>query len=233
MQLPTTRARRVLRRTLRGLLHRLYRPYVLWRMARPGQTRVGGRTLLTDPQVFHPTYFLSTRILIDYLRTLDLRGKRLLDMGTGSGAVGLFAESRGAVVTAVDVNPYAVALARKNADRNAARVELLESDLFAALAGRTFDVICFNIPFYPRDPRNHLEAAFFAGREFETVRSFAAGCTEFVAQDGAVVIIFSEDSGHDRILSFFTEAGLTAIDERVTRRLLEKFHTLRFRRGPR
>jgi methylase of polypeptide subunit release factors len=68
-------------------------------------------------------------------------------MGTGSGPIAVLAAAAGAVVTAADVNPHAVALARQNLARNGLAGEVLESDVFSALGGRRFDLVCFNIPF--------------------------------------------------------------------------------------
>jgi release factor glutamine methyltransferase len=201
------------------------------RIAAPSQAALYGQRLATDPEVFHPVYFLSTRVLLDGLAAGDLRGKRFLDMGTGSGPVAIFAASRGAVVTACDVNPRAVAVARDNARRNGVAVDVVESNLFQALAGRAFDMIAFNIPFYPREPRTPLEAAFFAGPDFETVRRFAADCGRFLAGDGTVVIVFSEDSGRERILAIFQAAGWVVAGERVARRLFEEFYVVRFARA--
>jgi methylase of polypeptide subunit release factors len=218
------------RKFCRRVAHLFYRPYVLWRIGKASQARLLGKTLLTHPDVFHPRCFHSTRILVGYLRTLDLAGKRFLDMGTGSGSVGIFAAAYGARVTACDINPRAVELADQNARRNGAPVEVLESNLFSALAGREFDVICFNVPFYARSPRTLLEAAFFAGPDFETVRGFVSRCTEFLAPVGVVIVIFSEDSGRDFILSIFAAAGMTPVAESASTRLFERFYVLCFRR---
>jgi release factor glutamine methyltransferase len=218
------------RRFCRRLFHRVYHPYALRQIAKP-VTRLRGRTLLTDPEVFHPVYFLSTPVFLDYLSTLAVAGKRLLDMGTGSGAIGLFAAIRGAQVTACDINPRAVSLAGENARRNGVEMEIMQSDLFASLGGRVFDVISFNLPFYRGQARSRFDAALFGGPDFETVRAFALGCREALAPGGTVVVIFSEDSGRDRILSLFGDAGLAPAEERVTRRYFERFHLVRLRRS--
>jgi release factor glutamine methyltransferase len=218
------------RRLCRRLFHRVYHRYALRQIAKP-VTRLRGRTLLTDPEVFHPVYFFSTPVFLDYLATVDVAGKRVLDMGTGSGAVGLFAAIRGGQVTACDINPRAVSLAGENARRNGVAMEIVESNLFAALPGRRFDVICFNLPFYRGHARTQFDAALFGGPDFETVRAFAAGCGEALAPGGAVVVIFSEDSGRDLILSLFTAAGFAPTDQRISRKYFERFHLVRLERS--
>ena len=74
---------------------------------------------------------------------------RLLDMGTGSGAIAVaLAHTRpDALVTALDVSEEALAVARANAETNGARVRFLRSDWFAALAGESFDLIASNPPY--------------------------------------------------------------------------------------
>lgn len=217
------------RRFCRRLFSRVYHPYALRQIAKP-TTRLRGRTLLTDPEVFHPVYFLSTPVFLDYLSTVSVAGKRVLDMGTGSGTVGIFAAGRGARVTACDINPRAVALAGENARRNGVEMEVLSSNLFASLAGRDFDVICFNLPFLAGTPRTVFERALFGGPDFETVRAFALGCRQALAPGGAVVVIFSEDSGPERIMSLFTEAGFVATHQRTALKYFERFHMLQLER---
>jgi release factor glutamine methyltransferase len=75
---------------------------------------------------------------------------RLLDMGTGSGAIAVaVAHTRpDAAVTALDVSPDALAVAQANAAANGARVRFLHSSWFDALAaGEIFDVIASNPPY--------------------------------------------------------------------------------------
>lgn len=78
----------------------------------------------------------------------------VLDIGTGSGcvAVCLAHMAKAATVTAVDVSPDAVAVAQRNAKRNAVadRVRFQVGNLFAPIeAGSTFDLIVSNPPYIP------------------------------------------------------------------------------------
>jgi release factor glutamine methyltransferase len=87
---------------------------------------------------------------------------RVLDMGTGSGAiaVALAHTRRDADVTALDVSPAALEVARRNAAANGARVTFLHSDWYAALqAGGLppFDVIASNPPYIASGDRHLSE----------------------------------------------------------------------------
>ena len=76
-------------------------------------------------------------------------GMRVLDIGTGSGALAaaIKAHCPGADVTAVDVSDTALRLAKHNARENGADVRFVRSDCFSALAGETFDLIVSNPPY--------------------------------------------------------------------------------------
>ncbi|WP_440965318.1 peptide chain release factor N(5)-glutamine methyltransferase [Massilia sp. GER05] len=104
--------------------------------------RVGPAVLIPRP---------DTELLVDLsLERLPDNAPRLLDMGTGSGAIAVaVAHTRpDADVTALDVSPDALAVAQANAAANGARVRFLESSWFDALAaGETFDVIASNPPY--------------------------------------------------------------------------------------
>ncbi len=83
---------------------------------------------------------------------------RVLDLGTGSGAIALsIAHARADIeVTAVDASPDALDVARENAQRlNIGNAHLLRSDWFAALADERFDLIVSNPP-YIADGDAHL-----------------------------------------------------------------------------
>ncbi|RLI28489.1 MAG: hypothetical protein DRO46_03920, partial [Candidatus Hecatellales archaeon] len=63
------------------------------------------------------------------------KGERVLDLGCGSGFLGLLAAARGSSVVAVDINPEAIRATRENAEANglASRVEARQGDLFSPL----------------------------------------------------------------------------------------------------
>jgi release factor glutamine methyltransferase len=72
-------------------------------------------------------------------------GETVIDIGTGSGVLGIFAAKVGAMVSATDVDGYAIEVAGRNASLNKVEVEFSRGTLFAAL-DKKFDVILANLP---------------------------------------------------------------------------------------
>ena len=107
--------------------------------------RVAGFHLTVRPTVFHPRYFLTSEFFANFLASLDLTGKRVADVGTGSGILALAAARAGAAsVVAIDINPNAAEAAAENAHANGLgrRIMAVGSDLLSALTPRPlFDVI--------------------------------------------------------------------------------------------
>ena len=112
---------------------------------------VGGAVLIPRP---------DTELLVELtLERLPPSG-RVLDMGTGSGAIAVAVAHtrRDADVTALDVSEEALAVARRNAAANGARVTFLQSDWYAALDGLPpFDVIASNPPYIASGDRHLSE----------------------------------------------------------------------------
>lgn len=83
--------------------------------------------------------------LLDWLPG-DLRGRRLLDAGCGTGALAVEAARRGATVTAVDLSPRLVELARERlpSDLGEGSVEFRVGDMLAATDGAYDHVVCMD-----------------------------------------------------------------------------------------
>jgi 2-polyprenyl-3-methyl-5-hydroxy-6-metoxy-1,4-benzoquinol methylase len=107
-------------------------PYLLEPQATPRQSRRPARAPIRR---FHPGQHFSSKILAAYVASLHLQECRVLDMGTGSGIIGITAAARGADVIAVDINPEAAKLSARNAADHgvSANMQVLCSDLFATL----------------------------------------------------------------------------------------------------
>jgi release factor glutamine methyltransferase len=81
------------------------------------------------------------------------RGARILDIGTGSGAIAISLARliEGAEVVAVDISKEALAIARRNAERLGAKVEFVEADALGDLSHLgEFDIIVSNPPYIPQ-----------------------------------------------------------------------------------
>jgi release factor glutamine methyltransferase len=78
--LPTSRSKQLLRRAI----HLLSYHFILKRR-RTTVARVAGFRLTVRPTVFHPRYFLTSEFFANFLSDIDLTGKRVADVGTGSG----------------------------------------------------------------------------------------------------------------------------------------------------
>jgi methylase of polypeptide subunit release factors len=91
------------RRCLRRLIH-FFAYHLILARQRTRITQAGGFRLVVHPTVFHPRYFLSSEYFAEFISHLDLRGKRVADVGTGSGILALAAACAGAEsVIATDV----------------------------------------------------------------------------------------------------------------------------------
>ena len=141
------------------------------------------------------------------LRVLDLcasvEAPRIVDVGTGSGAIAvtLARQVPQARLTATDISPAAVAVARGNAERHgvAARIEFVEADLLAdPRAAGPWDVVVSNPPYVrddeypalPRDVRDHEpKAALVSGPTgVEVVARLAREAAERLAPGGWLVV---------------------------------------------
>ncbi|MEB2284562.1 MAG: protein-(glutamine-N5) methyltransferase, release factor-specific [Polyangiaceae bacterium UTPRO1] len=132
-----------------------------------GRREFWSRSFVVTPDVLVPRP--ETELVVERaLAAVDAAGGRarrlrVLDLGTGSGAlaVTLAVELPSAVVTAVDVSPAALAVAGRNAAALgvAARVRVVASDWTAALAAAArFDLVVGNPPYVPSPDLPHLPA---------------------------------------------------------------------------
>jgi release factor glutamine methyltransferase len=99
-------------------------------------------------------------LLIESLSVSD--GERILEIGCGSGVVAIHCAKNGASVTAVDINPSAVALTRKNAAANGAYMDIRLSDVYDDIDSH-YDTIVFNLPYLPVNDEGALEKAWAGG----------------------------------------------------------------------
>jgi len=120
-----------------------------------------GLDFYVDPRVLIPRPDTETLVetVIEHIKDNKIKAPRILDIGTGSGAiaVSLAHHVRGSRVTTVDISKGALEVGAKNAWANhvSDRVEFVHSDLFKNVVPG-YDVIVSNPPYIPREDINNL-----------------------------------------------------------------------------
>jgi release factor glutamine methyltransferase len=147
---------------------------------------------------------------------------RVLDMGTGSGAIAIAVASElpRAQICAADCSTSVLAVARRNAARNgvADRVHFLQSDLFAGLGHLQdrFDLIVSNPPYIRRSEIAQLEpevsrweprSALDGGVDgLDYYRRIAAGAFDYLSPNGATMVEIGADMSAS-VTALFASAG--------------------------
>lgn len=222
-----------MRAIFRKLVHFFSFHFILNRQ-RTTTTTVSGLKLTVPPTVFHPKIFLTSEIFADYLQSLDLRGLRAVEVGTGSGILALSAAKAGAdYVLALDINPQAVKAAEMNAKANGlTQVEARESNLFSAVPEtEQFDVIISNPPYLSGEPRNTADRAWHAGPGYRDILGLFDQAAKRMKADGKFIMLVSSDTNMPLFNSLIDQAGLVSKEISTHSIFVEKFiiHELRKR----
>lgn len=169
-----------------------------------GDQEFFGLTLSVDPRVLVPRPDTET-LVVWALKVLDRwpDPARVLDLGTGSGAIALAIKSQrpAAEVSATDASAGALAVARANADRLGLTVDFHAGHWLSAVPGQRFDLIVSNPP-YIADGDPHLNAlghepgsALTAGADgLDDLRAIVAGAPQALHPGGWLLL----EHGHDQ-----------------------------------
>lgn len=182
-----------------------------------GRRAFGRLDLEVTPDVLVPRP--DTEVVVDLVVEMAPEGARIVDWGTGSGAIALsVADLRADVtVTGLERSPAALAVAQRNLDAHPAlegRVRLLQSDGMAAVAGDRFDVVVSNPPYlvpadlerYPalrHEPEQALVAGPVGTEDHERVIREAAD----VLDPGGVAVLEVGEGQHDAVVAFLLTHG--------------------------
>ncbi len=144
----------------------------------------------------------DSMLILDFIdKNKELfKGKKVLDMGTGSGILGLRTADLGASVVAVDINPKAIEYVKERIKNikmkgKKVRVQPRVSDLFSSIRkNEVFDIILFNPPYLPRikGEDKELQTAISGGKHgYEIIERFMSMVNEHLKNDGFILLVFS------------------------------------------
>jgi release factor glutamine methyltransferase len=177
--------------------------------------------LQVPPEVFHPGFFSSTRFLLRHLSAMPVRGKKLLELGAGSGLISIVLSRMGALVTATDINEQALETLRHNARDNEASLRIRRSDLFENLEGEIFDIIAINPPYYKGDAKTPKDHAWYCGLNGEYFQRLFADLSEHIHSESKVLMVLCDGCDLDMIRRHASAAGYSLSCVQRKRNLLE------------
>lgn len=166
----------------------------------------------------------ETELLVELaLQRIPVHGHfRVLDLGTGSGAIALsIAQGRpDAEVVAVDASEAALQVARGNAQRlGIANVNILCSNWFSALAGQRYDLIVSNPPYIAADDV-HLDqgdvrfepiSALASGADgLDDIRRIIGDAGKFLANGAWLLLEHGYDQA-DKVRTVFGQCGFAEV----------------------
>jgi methylase of polypeptide subunit release factors len=202
-----------MRRLFRSTVHFLSHRFILNRQC-TRIVRAAGFRLTVRATVFHPKLFLTSEFFAKFIGTLDLSGKCVADVGTGTGILALAAARSGSTdVLAIDINPDAVRAAADNARANGldGRVTTLCSNLMAAVPPDSkFDVIFSNPPYFPGEPRDIADRAWVAGPGYRDILSLFEQARQRLKPTGQMYVLLSSDSDLQFLGGLIARAGFRA-----------------------
>jgi release factor glutamine methyltransferase len=150
--------------------------------------------------------------------TANLDQPRILDVGTGSGALALALvdEHPRAAVTGIDSSPDALALARENAARLDLEVELVEHDLFAGFPDGPWDLVVSNPPYVLPEEIDSLTPEV---REWEPrIALVGEGTTEAIVtsacdvlRPGGALVLETADGNAARVAGLLRALGYSEV----------------------
>jgi release factor glutamine methyltransferase len=144
-----------------------------------GRTEFYGREFRVTPDVLIPRP--ETEHVVETALELGRGARRILDVGTGSGALAITLEQETAAETwATEISSAAARLAMQNAGRLKATVNIVVGDFMAAIAPHSMDLIAANPPYVPVSEREGLQREV---REWEPHIALFSGDTGLEAYE--------------------------------------------------
>ena len=177
------------KKILFSILSRVYKIY----SSKERSYNFDGMIIKIFPGVFHPGFFFSTKFLISHLKYYKLKNKNILELGAGSGMISVFCAKNFAEVTASDISKTAVENIIANAKLNNCNITAINSDLFDSISKQEFDFIIINPPYFPKNPKNESEFAWFCGSEFQYFEKLFKQLPDYLFPETIVLMVLSED----------------------------------------
>jgi release factor glutamine methyltransferase len=152
-------------------------------------------------------------LILDAISTIPIEGNKVLDVGTGSGILGLFCALRGASVTITDIDQVSLLHAQEAAKILGVHLEVTLSDLFSNVDGQ-FDLILFNPPYLTSTT---LEDRTVDGgkKGAETAMRFLENLQKHLKPEGSALLLVSSQNDPSSLTDQHPEFDFSTVARRA------------------
>ena len=178
--------------------------------------------LEVPPEVFHPGFFISTQFLLQHIKELQLSGKKLLELGAGSGLISIYTAKQSAKVTATDINPVAVDYLKTNTQANGVPIDIILSDLFENVPILHFDIIAINPPYYKKHPKTLLDHAWYCGENGEFFFDLFRQLPAYIHESSEIIMVLCDGCDMELIKAAAGQNGFRLNCLEIKQNLIEK-----------
>ncbi len=179
-------------------------------MSEPKKIVFNKFTFCVDKNVYEPAE--DTFLLAEILQTTE--EDVVLDMGTGCGIFAIISAEKAKQVVAIDINPYAVKCAKRNAKINnvSNKIEFIIGDLFKPLREKKkFNLVTFNAPYLPAkdwERKDWIDYAWTGGANGrELIDRFIENVPSYLKNKGRILLIQSTLSNVNKTMKKLREKG--------------------------
>lgn len=182
----------------------IQKPYLQWYLRSKRVYTQDGLKLVIYPGVFHPKYFFSTQVLLEFIKKIPLANKRFCEPGSGSGIISMTAYKMGAEVFCFDKNEIAIKGLRENfrknfSDRKEGGYHIYASDLFDQIPVQQFDYIVINPPYFFDDASSPSQLAWYCGKNGEYFEKLFSQLKSFTHSNSEIFMILGDNCEIERI----------------------------------
>lgn len=206
----------------KNIAERTFKPFLVKYLSKTRVYRYKNIQLEIPPEVFHPGFFFSTQFLLKFIQPLLLQGKKLLELGAGSGLLSFWAAKKGAMVTASDINPVAIDFLHRNSEKNSIPIKIIRSDLFDNFPDHVFDIILINPPYYKKAPLTDIDFAWYCGVNGEYYINLFAQLRKHMHNDSEVYMVLCDGCDMDMIQNAARNNGFLMELKQTRSNILEK-----------
>ena len=174
--------------------------------------------LQVTPDVLTPR--VETEQMVDWAIEYAPQNSRLIDIGTGSGAIAIAITKHrpDLQITATDISETELAVARANAAKHQANINLVESNLWSNVPGQ-FETVVTNLPYLADDAdlmpevQREPRVALVGGPDgLEIYRRFLAQLPDHLAP-GGYLFTESDPWQHEALIAEAAQSGLIPIEQ--------------------